>query len=79
MTDTNSGIDMQQAKSLDIALLPMPFIIDSNEYFEGVNLTHDEFYALLDKDLDVSTSQPAPADVCDMWDNLIENGYDEIV
>ena len=79
MTDTNSGIEKSEANSLDIALLPMPFIIDSEEYLEGVNLTHDEFYSLLDRDLNVSTSQPTPASVLDMWDELFENGYDEIV
>lgn len=51
MTDTNSGIVRQEAEQLGIALLPMPFIIDGNDFLEGVNLTHEEFYALLEKDL----------------------------
>lgn len=79
MTDTNSGIVKKEADALGIALLPMPFIIDGNDYLEGVNLTHEEFYALLDRDADVSTSQPTPASLCDMWESLLENGYDEIV
>ena len=79
MTDTNSGIVKDEADSLGIALLPMPFIIDGENYLEGVNLTHNEFYALLDRGADVSTSQPAPGDLCDMWDKLLESGYDEIV
>lgn len=79
MTDTNSGIVKEEADSLGIALLPMPFIINGKNYLEGVNLTHNEFYALLDRDADVSTSQPAPGDLCDMWDKVLEKGYDEIV
>lgn len=79
MTDTNSGIVKEEAESLGIALLPMPFIINGENYLEGVNLTHNEFYALLDRDADVSTSQPAPGDLCDMWDELLKKGYDEIV
>lgn len=79
MTDTNSGILQNEADKLGIALLPMPFVINGENYLEGVNLTHDEFYELLDQDADVSTSQPAPGDLCDKWDELLKSGYDEIV
>lgn len=79
MADTNSGIIREEADALDVALLPMPFIIDGNDYLEGVNLTHEEFYKLLDEGADVSTSQPTPSSVCDMWEKLLESGYDEVV
>lgn len=79
MTDTNSGIVKSEADSLGVALLPMPFIIDGKDYLEGVNLTHEEFYSMLDNGAEVSTSQPTPASLCDMWDDLLEQGYDEIV
>ena len=79
MTDTNSGIIKDEAKTLGVALLPMPFIIDGKDYLEGVNLTHEEFYKLLDEGADVSTSQPTPASICDMWESLLESGYDEVV
>ena len=79
MADTNSGITFKEADALGIALLPMPFIIDGNDYLEGVNLTHEEFYKLLDEGADVSTSQPTPISFCDKWEELLENGYDEVV
>ena len=79
MADTNSGIIREEADALGVALLPMPFIIDGNDYLEGVNLTHEEFYKLLDEGADVSTSQPTPSSVCDMWEKLLESGYDEVV
>lgn len=79
MADTNSGITYKEADALGIALLPMPFIIDGNDYLEGVNLTHEEFYKLLDEGADVSTSQPTPISFCDKWEELLENGYDEVV
>lgn len=79
VADTNSGITKEEAKSLGINVVPMPFIIDGHDYLEGVNLTHEEFYKLLDEDADVSTSQPTPASVCDMWEQFLENGYDEVV
>lgn len=79
MADTNSGITYKEADALGVALLPMPFIIDGNDYLEGVNLTHEEFYKLLDEGADVSTSQPTPVSFCDKWEELLENGYDEVV
>ena len=79
MTDTNSGIVSDEAQELGIALLSMPFIIDSKTYFEGVDITHTDFYEILKDDVEISTSQPAPASLCDMWDSLLDAGFDEIV
>lgn len=78
VTDSNSGISQKEAERLGIFVLPMPFNINGQEYFEDVNLTYDEFYKMLEKEADIFTSQPAPGDVTKLWDKLLEN-YDEIV
>ena len=39
VTDSNSGITQEEAQKMGIHVLPMPFTIDGNEYFEGINLT----------------------------------------
>ena len=40
VTDSNSNITQQEAKELkDVYVIPMPFIVDGEEYFEDVNLT----------------------------------------
>ncbi|MDY2813757.1 MAG: DegV family protein [Dorea sp.] len=79
MTDTNSGISKQEADSLGIFLLPMPVIIDEETRYEGTDLTEEEFYGSLTGGRNVSTSQPSPADVMDMWDQILDSGYDEII
>lgn len=79
MTDQNSGFSEKEVEELGIYQLKMPVIIDGQEYFEGVNLTHEEFYNALMSGKDITTSQPSPGDVMDMWDELLENGVDEIV
>ena len=79
MTDTNSGISTKQAKELGIFLLPMPIIIDEQVYFEGKNLTSEDFYASLTGGKNISTSQPSPGDLIEAWENILEMGYDEIV
>ena len=46
ITDSNSGITQDHAKKLGISVLPMPFTVDGEDYFEDINLTQDEFYGV---------------------------------
>ena len=78
VTDSNSGITQKQAEQLGIHVLPMPFYIDGELYYEDITLTQDEFYKRLENDADISTSQPSPADVMELWEELLES-YEEIV
>ena len=77
-TDSNSGISQEMAKRLGISVLPMPFTIDDQLYFEDVTLTQEQFYEKLQSDCAITTSQPAPGDVMDLWDRLLTE-YDEVV
>lgn len=78
VVDSNSGVTQKEAKELGLFVLPMPFMIDGEEYFEGITLTHEEFYRRLAADSEISTSQPAPGAVTALWDQLLEE-YDGIV
>ncbi|WP_125144017.1 DegV family protein [Clostridium transplantifaecale] len=78
VTDSNSGITQAQGKELGIKVLPMPFMIDGKEYMEDISLTQREFYEKMAEDLDISTSQPSPDSIVELWDGLLEE-YDEIV
>lgn len=79
LTDTNSGILTKEAESLGIHVMPMPVLIDDEVYFEGESITEEEFYSALTGGRNVSTSQPSPGDVLDIWDRLFSEGYDQIV
>lgn len=72
MTDSNSGITQEEAKALGIKVLPMPFLIDGQTYFENISLTQEEFYKRLEQDIDISTSQPSPEAVLDAWEELLQ-------
>ena len=78
VTDSNSGITQKQGEELGIFVLPMPFLIDGQTYFEDIDLPHEEFYSRLEKGADISTSQPSPADVTELRDRILKE-YDEIV
>ena len=80
VTDSNSGITQAEAKTLGVSVIPMPFLINGEDYLEDVNLTQEEFYRHLEGEANVSTSQPAVATVTDLWDSLLAEGEDvEIV
>lgn len=80
VTDSNSGITQAEAKTLGVSVIPMPFLINGEDYLEDVNLTQEEFYRHLEGEATVSTSQPAVVTVTDLWDSLLAEGEDvEIV
>lgn len=78
VTDSNSGISQAEGKELGIYVIPMPFLVDGKLYFEDVDMNKEQFYHFLENDADLSTSQPSPGDVMDLWDKLLKE-YDEIV
>jgi DegV family protein with EDD domain len=78
ITDSNSGISQEEAKQYGIYVIPMPFYINEKLYLEDVTMSQKEFYEFLAQGVDVNTSQPAPAEVTDLWDKLLEE-YDEII
>lgn len=78
VTDSNSGITQEQGKELGIFVIPMPFFIDGQLYLEDITLTQEQFYEKLGADSDISTSQPSPGDVMDLWDKVLDE-YDELV
>ena len=78
MTDNNAGIKPDEAQKLGIYLVYTPIIIEGEVFYQGKNITEEEFYQQLAGDKDMSTSMPAPGDVMDLWDKLLKE-YDEVV
>ena len=81
VTDSNSGITQAQGKELGIHVIPMPFYINEELFFEDITLTQEQFYQKLADDAEISTSQPSPGDVIDLWENLLKDydiSWDEI-
>ncbi|MBR3761547.1 MAG: DegV family protein [Lachnospiraceae bacterium] len=78
VTDSNSGITPAQAKELGVYVVPMPFMINGDTFFEDINLTKSDFYQKMSEDAEISTSQPSPESVLNLWDTLLQE-YDEVV
>lgn len=78
ITDSNSGITQAQAKEYGLYVLPMPFMINEETYYEDITLTQEQFYIRLSENADVITSQPSPESVMELWDEVLLT-HDEIV
>ena len=78
VTDSVSGISQEEAKELGIRVLAMPFYIDDENYKEGVDLDKETFFRKQAEGAKISTSQPSPSDVTDLWDEVLKE-YEEIL
>lgn len=78
VTDSNSGISQLQAKQLGISVIPMPFSIDDETFYEDISLTIPEFYEKMAMGANIITSQPSPDAVTSLWEELLKD-YDEVV
>ena len=78
VTDSNSGITLNEAKGLGIRVVPMPFLIDGDTYYEEISLSQEEFFKKLSENVDISTSQPEPGQVTDIWEEELKHA-EEVV
>ena len=78
ITDDNSGFNKEEANKLNIKVLKMPIIIDGEVFFENETITKEEFFDRLNKNEDISTSQPSPGIILEMWESLLKE-YDYIL
>lgn len=77
-TDSHSGILPEMAKELGVMVLPMPFYVDEECYYEEVSITRKEFFEQLNAGKKVSTSQPSPEAVMEFWTEGLKE-YDQII
>lgn len=76
VTDSNSGIFEAEGRRLGVFVVPMPVQLQGKTYYEGRNITHEEFFCRLAGHEQIFTSQPAPSDILDLWDKLLETHND---
>lgn len=78
MADSSSGITQKEAEELGVFIAPVPVYIDGELFFEDLTITQEKYYEKLKNDANVSTSQPNPETVSDMWDKLLKD-YEAII
>lgn len=78
LTDTNSGILLAEQKAWNVHMVSMPVVIDEEVFYENETITKAEYYEKLEAGCDISTSQPSPGNVTDIFERLLEE-YEELV
>lgn len=78
-TDTNSGITAMEGEKLGVFVLAMPVNLEETIHYEGIDITSEQMYDAMRQHRDVSTSQPSPGQLMELWDGILAKGYDEIV
>lgn len=78
-TDTNSGVSQEEAKKMGIYVLPMPVLIEDQVYLEGTDIRNDQLYEAMRQHKNLSTSQPSPGQLLELWDGILRDGFDELV
>lgn len=78
-TDTNSGITAMEGEKLGVYVLAMPVNLEETIHYEGIDITSEQLYDAMRQHRDVSTSQPSPGQLMELWDGILAKGYDEIV
>ena len=80
MIDSASDISKSQAEKMDVALIPMIINFEDQSYFDGVDLSPEEFYEkLIESDDLPKTSQITQYRFEEELDILTENGDEVIV
>ncbi len=78
ITDSNSGLTKKMAEEIGVYVIPMPFYIEGETHYEGVNLSQEDFYEMQEKGMEITTSQPLIGDILELWSTLLKE-YDELV
>lgn len=78
VTDTNCGLTKKEGEEKGLFIVPMPFNINGEDYLDSVNLSRAEFFEKQNRGEDISTSQPSPEYIMNLWNKILEE-YDYII
>ena len=79
VTDSGSQLPAQLRDRFGIAVVPLTVVVDGVEYWEGVDITNEEFYAWLGAGASVSTSAPSPGEFAVTYETVTAVGATEIL
>lgn len=78
--DSSSDITKEEADSLGIIMLPMEILIDNQDYYDGVNISKEEFYNKLKTCSTLpKTSQISPSRFKESFEEICNSGNNAVV
>ncbi|MBF8984857.1 DegV family protein [Lutibacter sp. B2] len=78
ITDSSCDLPDEILQKYDIKILPLRIIYENREFRDRIEITAEEVYANLDKEIP-KTSLPLPADAMRLFKQLSEEGYTHVV
>lgn len=78
MTDSNSGLTPEEAGQMGAFLVPMPFYLNDEVFYENETISRDRFFEAQAQDVEIHTSQPVVGDLLDRW-NAVLKDYDGLI
>lgn len=78
ITDSTSDLSKEEIEKNNIHVLPLRIIYKDREYIDRINITPDEVYNNLDKEVP-STSLPSIEDIDKLFTKLEEEGYTHVI
>lgn len=80
VADTTCDLTPEEAKAHGIEMIPLNILLDGKEYRDGVDLTADEFFDLMETSDNLpKTAQPSPYDFAQLYQRLADEGAEAIV
>lgn len=74
VTDSTSDIKQEDAEKLGVTIIPLSVIHNGKSYQDGINISPEDFYSLLDTSEDLpTTSQPPIGQFVDTYRRLLES------
>ncbi|MBQ8525125.1 MAG: DegV family protein [Clostridia bacterium] len=80
VTDSTSDIPKNLAEELGIEVLPLTLTANGKEYRDGIDITPEEFYKILDTSEEIPASScVAPALYTELYERVYEEGYTDLI
>lgn len=80
ISDSTADIPKSLQEELDITVFPLPIIDGDKEYLDGVSISNEEFYKILEeRDKLPSSSRVAPGSFTDAYEKAWKDGYSDLI
>ena len=80
VTDSTAYLPQEIVDKFNITVVPIEVVFDTKSYREDIDITTSEFYDLLEKSPELpSTAQPPIGEMLKLYEDLGNQGYDNII
>ncbi|MGF2385326.1 DegV family protein [Lentilactobacillus otakiensis] len=81
VTDSTASLSKDEVNQMgNVTVVPIVVNMNGTTYREGIDITNDQFYTALAKAKKLpTTAPPTPMEMLKVYDDLVNDGYDEIL